>query len=166
MAFAIGALFIIITEAVTIMIGMSTIAHYYENDPIIAERISRSDEITPLLVNDQFSQIPGFTGIFLIATCSATLSSFSTFLSSSATVILPLVKKCMTIEDDVKCSKVLIVIIGLGTYFFAVGSSQLPNTLMGMLAAITMNIARVFLYNTIAYFKLRTLEKIKVLRHV
>ena len=87
---------------------------------------------------DHFSDINGFTGIFLIATCSATLSSFSTFLSSSATVILPLVKKCRPIEDDVKCSKILIVIVGLATFAFAVGSNQLSNTLMGMLAAITV----------------------------
>lgn len=87
---------------------------------------------------DHFSEINGFTGIFLIATCSATLSSFSTFLSSSATVILPLVKKCRHVEDDVKCSKVLIVIVGLATFAFAVGSNQLSNTLMGMLAAITV----------------------------
>ena len=41
LAFALGALFIIITEAVTIIIGMSTVAHYYDNDPIIGGRINR-----------------------------------------------------------------------------------------------------------------------------
>ena len=40
--------------------------------------------------------------------------------------------------------QVLIVLVGVGTYAFAVGSSKLPNTLMGMLAAITMNIGAPF----------------------
>ena len=80
------------------------------------------------MLTDHFTMLPGFMGVFLIATYSATLSSFSTFLSSTATVLLPLVKKTRYAHvEDVKMSKILIVIIGIATFGLAVAMRKVSN---------------------------------------
>ena len=87
------------------------------------------------MLTDHFTMLPGFMGVFLIATYSATLSSFSTFLSSTATVLLPLVKKTRYAHvEDVKMSKILIVIIGIATFGLAVAMRKVSNILRFELA--------------------------------
>ena len=83
------------------------------------------------MLTDHFTMLPGFMGVFLIATYSATLSSFSTFLSSTATVLLPLVKKTRYAHvEDVKMSKILIVIIGIATFGLAVAMRSVSKIIL------------------------------------
>ena len=84
-AVAYGTTLIIVTILTSVFIGIATLAFYYENDPLCTGQICRPDQIVPKLVADLFTSIPGFTGLFIVAVYSATLSSFSAFLSGAGT---------------------------------------------------------------------------------
>ena len=61
-AFAVGTLFIVITEGITVFVGMAAIAFYFGVDPIQLGVINRPEQITPLMLTDHFTMLPGLNG--------------------------------------------------------------------------------------------------------
>ncbi|XP_072339870.1 sodium/iodide cotransporter-like [Scyliorhinus torazame] len=73
--------------------GLVMYAVYETCDPIKMNRVSTSDQLTPLLVVDLFDQMPGFPGLFVASAYSGTLSTISSGISAMAAV---------TVEDFLK----------------------------------------------------------------
>ncbi|KAI0234204.1 Sodium-coupled monocarboxylate transporter 1 [Lamellibrachia satsuma] len=78
-------------------IGMSTLftltglvlfATYHKCDPFLAGRITKLDQMMPLLVSDMLADLPGFTGLFLACLCCASLSTTSSGQNSLAATFL------------------------------------------------------------------------------
>jgi Na+/proline symporter len=90
--------------------------------------------------------IPGFTGIFIVAIYSATLSSFSAFLSATGIVFLPVIEKRIYIPDDKKilASRMIMVIFGILTVALSIGMSKMQDTIIGILFMTTMNLGAPF----------------------
>ncbi|GCC35706.1 hypothetical protein chiPu_0014194 [Chiloscyllium punctatum] len=95
----------------------------YENcDPIKANRVNSTDELTPLLVMELFHQMPGFPGLFVAGAYSGTLSTISSGISSMAAVcvedfIKPIWKPWGELSNRKKIltSKLLAMTFGLVT---------------------------------------------------
>lgn len=143
---AYGAVLIVTTIGTSVFIGMATLTHYHGNDPLCLQEISRPDEIVPKLVLDLFSGIPGFTGVFIVAVYSATLSSFSAFLSSSALVFLPVVENVFELSPNlqIRTSRLIIGVVGTLTVILSISMSQMQDTLLGILFMTTTNLGAPF----------------------
>ena len=68
------------------MTGMAALAYFDKRDPVKCGNIAKADQIMPYLAAQVFSDLPGFTGLFISSAYSATLSTLSTGLNSFATV--------------------------------------------------------------------------------
>ncbi|XP_048467035.1 sodium-coupled monocarboxylate transporter 1-like [Rhincodon typus] len=68
--------------------GLVMYAVYENCDPIKANRVSTTDELTPLLVMELFDQMPGFPGLFVASAYSGTLSTISSGISALAAVCI------------------------------------------------------------------------------
>lgn len=80
-----GTIFMIASCCV---IGLITYAKYHDCDPLTTKLVKAKDQLLPLLVMENMSHIPGFSGLFIAGVFSASLSSLSTALNSAAAVIL------------------------------------------------------------------------------
>ncbi|XP_059509593.1 sodium-coupled monocarboxylate transporter 2-like isoform X2 [Stegostoma tigrinum] len=68
--------------------GLVMYAVYENCDPIKANRVSTTDELTPLLVMELFDQMPGFPGLFVASAYSGTLSTISSGINALAAVCI------------------------------------------------------------------------------
>ncbi|XP_052257555.1 sodium-coupled monocarboxylate transporter 1-like [Dreissena polymorpha] len=68
--------------------GLVAYAYFSQKgcDPIASKQISNPNQIIPYLVADLFAGVPGITGLYLSALCSASLSTISSLLSSISAV--------------------------------------------------------------------------------
>ncbi|KAH3819798.1 hypothetical protein DPMN_121542 [Dreissena polymorpha] len=68
--------------------GLVAYAYFSQKgcDPIASQQISNPNQIIPYLVTDLFAGVPGITGLYLSALCSASLSTISSLLSSISAV--------------------------------------------------------------------------------
>lgn len=77
----------------TSLSGLAIYASYKDCDPLKEGRISSSDQLMPIFVVDNFSHLPGLSGLFVAGIFSASLSTVSAAVNSLAAV---------TMEDYVK----------------------------------------------------------------
>ncbi|XP_038633840.1 uncharacterized protein LOC119953541 [Scyliorhinus canicula] len=77
---------VIVLFTVSCLSGLVMYAVYETCDPIKMNRVSTSDQLTPLLVVDLFDQMPGFPGLFVASAYSGTLSTISSGISAMAAV--------------------------------------------------------------------------------
>lgn len=68
--------------------GMILYAKYFDCDPLTTKLVTAKDQLLPLEVMENLSNIPGFAGLFIAGIFSASLSSLSTALNSAAAVVL------------------------------------------------------------------------------
>lgn len=73
--------------------GLAIYYNYRTCDPFLQKRISNRDQLMPIFVLDELSQIPGISGLFVSGIFSACLSTVSSAVNSLAAV---------TIEDYIK----------------------------------------------------------------
>ncbi|XP_052237796.1 sodium-coupled monocarboxylate transporter 1-like [Dreissena polymorpha] len=121
-------------------------------DPIASKQISNPNQIIPYLVRDLFASVPGITGLYLSALCSASLSTISSLLSSISAVtsedfIRPRLKKASE-KKLTQLSKLIVVMAGVVSIGIAILISQVKGP-MGqisgsILGAVNAPIAVVF----------------------
>ena len=94
------------------------------------------------IISTFFRNTHGFQGLFLVAIFSATLSSFSSFLSGSALVMLPTFKKLFVSKNfsDVSICRIIMLFTGILTCSLSIGMSTNPGTLLGILFMTTTNL--------------------------
>lgn len=68
--------------------GMILYAKYSDCDPLTTKLVTAKDQLLPLHVMENLSDVPGFAGLFIAGIFSASLSSLSTALNSAAAVVL------------------------------------------------------------------------------
>ncbi|XP_072339869.1 sodium-coupled monocarboxylate transporter 1-like isoform X3 [Scyliorhinus torazame] len=114
--------------------GLVMYAVYETCDPIKMNRVSTSDQLTPLLVVDLFDQMPGFSGLFVASAYSGTLSTISSGISAMAAVTVedflkPIWKPWTQLSSRKKTlvSKLLAMTFGLTTIGLAGVSSLLER---------------------------------------
>lgn len=73
--------------------GLAMFSKYADCDPILAGRVSTTDQIMPLYVLDALGHLPGLPGLFIAGIFSGSLSTVSGALNSLAAV---------TVEDYIK----------------------------------------------------------------
>ncbi|XP_072415007.1 sodium-coupled monocarboxylate transporter 1-like isoform X1 [Chiloscyllium punctatum] len=113
---------ICILFTISCLCGLVMYAVYENCDPIKANRVNSTDELTPLLVMELFHQMPGFPGLFVAGAYSGTLSTISSGISSMAAVcvedfIKPIWKPWGELSNRKKIltSKLLAMTFGLVT---------------------------------------------------
>ncbi|KAF5294916.1 hypothetical protein FQR65_LT10628 [Abscondita terminalis] len=107
---------ILITNTVTVLMGLLVYTHYSGCDPVTTQRILRYDQILPYFVLDIAKTLPGLPGLFIAGIFSGALSSLSTFLNSLSGVIyadflLPFA--CIKNKNKDTVLKAIIVVTGL-----------------------------------------------------
>uniref|UniRef100_A0A1L8DES3 Putative sodium/solute symporter n=1 Tax=Nyssomyia neivai TaxID=330878 RepID=A0A1L8DES3_9DIPT len=120
---------IIILFSLAWIVGMGVFSSYVDCDPLAAGYIKKMDEILPFFVEDKFSYIPGFMGLFMATIFNGALSLSVSNINSIATVtwedfLSPLPHfKGLTEKQEVNTIKFLgcvysIIVMGVG---FGVG---------------------------------------------
>lgn len=84
---------LVLLSCTTSFSGIVIYYYYRKCDPLLAKRITNSDQIMPIYIVDVLSHIPGISGLFVAGIFSASLSTVSSCLNSLAAV---------TFEDYVK----------------------------------------------------------------
>ncbi|KAH3751715.1 hypothetical protein DPMN_186284 [Dreissena polymorpha] len=99
--------------------GLVAYAYFSQKgcDPIASKQISNPNQIIPYLVRDLFAGVPGITGLYLSALCSASLSTISSLLSSISAVtpedfILQRLKDASK-KKLTQLSKLIVVLVGV-----------------------------------------------------
>ncbi|CAG5102169.1 Oidioi.mRNA.OKI2018_I69.chr1.g174.t1.cds [Oikopleura dioica] len=139
-AMAIGGFCISLFLMMAVFIGVATLA-FYDGRDALCEIPIRPDQIVPTLIIDMFRNTHGFQGLFLVAIFSATLSSFSSFLSGASLVMLPSVKSIFgTKYTDVTYCRIIMLFTGILTCLLSISMSFNPGTLLGILFMTTTNL--------------------------
>ncbi|KAH3892684.1 hypothetical protein DPMN_016809 [Dreissena polymorpha] len=132
----------VILQILVMCEGLVAYAYFSQKgcDPIALQHISNPNQIIPYLVTDLFAGVPGITGLFLAALCSASLSTISSLLSSISAVtsedfIRPRFKKASE-QSLTQFSKVSVVLAGVVCIGIAIMISQvqwvrLPTAYLG-----------------------------------
>ncbi|XP_038633886.1 sodium-coupled monocarboxylate transporter 1-like [Scyliorhinus canicula] len=128
---------VIVLFTVSCLSGLVMYAVYETCDPIKMNRVSTSDQLTPLLVVDLFDQMPGFPGLFVASAYSGTLSTISSGISAMAAVAVedflkPIWKPWAQLSSRKKTlvSKLLAMTFGLTTIGLAGVSSLLGRNVV------------------------------------
>ncbi|XP_065336414.1 sodium-coupled monocarboxylate transporter 1-like [Cloeon dipterum] len=77
-----------LTLLLSVANGLLVYASYSGCDPVLSQRVSKPDQLLPLLVMDVAGHIPGFVGLFVAGVFSAALSSMSTSLNSLSGILV------------------------------------------------------------------------------
>ncbi|CAB3364431.1 Hypothetical predicted protein [Cloeon dipterum] len=77
-----------VTLLLSVANGLLVYASYSGCDPVLSQRVSKPDQLLPLLVMDVAGHIPGFVGLFVAGVFSAALSSMSTSLNSLSGILV------------------------------------------------------------------------------
>lgn len=129
----------------TLLNGVIIFAYYHTCDPVSDGRITRNDQLFPLLIVDLLGNLPGLPGLLLACLFSAALSSISSGLNAMSAVLIEdfvkrYVKTPLSENKQVFLSKVFILVIGAFIFGFASIISQLSglmhqlmHTLVGVL---------------------------------
>lgn len=116
-AFSIPAF--VILQMFVMLEGLVAYAYFANKgcDPLASGQISNPNQIISFAVMDMFHDLPGVTGLFLAALCSASLSTISSLLSSvSAIVSEDVIRTRWRDISDVKLtniSKLIVVLCGV-----------------------------------------------------
>uniref|UniRef100_A0A4W3HX75 Sodium-coupled monocarboxylate transporter 1-like n=1 Tax=Callorhinchus milii TaxID=7868 RepID=A0A4W3HX75_CALMI len=127
-----------VTTTCAVLTGLSMYSIYSQCDPLTANLVRTSDQLTPYLVMDILGGYPGVPGLFVAAAYSGTLSTVSSSINALAAV---------TVEDFIKpninlseeklswISKGLSLMYGL----ICIGMAALSSLMGGVLqAALTI----------------------------
>ncbi|CAF1421016.1 unnamed protein product [Adineta ricciae] len=123
-------------------VGCLLYAKYSQCDPIRSKKISRPDQMYPLFVIETLGRFPGLTGLFIACILSATLSTFSSGVNSTATVVLEDIykrltkKELITNDRQVLLSKILSVCIGSLTVLMAFLVSFMQSNIITIIIQI------------------------------
>uniref|UniRef100_A0A4W3HX80 Sodium-coupled monocarboxylate transporter 1-like n=1 Tax=Callorhinchus milii TaxID=7868 RepID=A0A4W3HX80_CALMI len=82
-----------VTTTCAVLTGLSMYSIYSQCDPLTANLVRTSDQLTPYLVMDILGGYPGVPGLFVAAAYSGTLSTVSSSINALAAV---------TVEDFIK----------------------------------------------------------------
>nr|AKN21418.1 slc5a-3 [Schmidtea mediterranea] len=127
---------------VVILCGFVIFNIFYGCDPLLSGKIKKSDELVPYYVSKYLLQYPGVGGIFVAGIFSGGLSTMSSGLNSLAAVTLNdiIMLKYTKITDKTasRVSKVLVVVYGVLTLFFAYISSLTSKILEAALGLFGM----------------------------
>lgn len=109
----------VILQILVMLEGLVAYAYFTAKgcDPLASGQISNPNQIISFAVMDMFQNVPGVTGLFLAALCSASLSTISSLLSSvSAIVSEDVIRVKWEKISDVnitKASKLIVVLCGV-----------------------------------------------------
>ncbi|XP_041377148.1 sodium-coupled monocarboxylate transporter 1-like [Gigantopelta aegis] len=129
----------IMTTTLLTALGLVAYANYKDCDPLRSGRITRLDQLVPLLVMDTLGMAPGLPGLFVACVFSAALSTVSSGTNALALVhlediIKPIFKMArgtsMTERYSTITSKVLALFFGVLTIGLAFLSSILGRTIL------------------------------------
>ncbi|KAH3788942.1 hypothetical protein DPMN_167106 [Dreissena polymorpha] len=116
--------------------GLVAYAYFSQKgcDPVASKQISNPNQIMPYLVRDLFASVPGITGLFLSALCSASLSTISSLLSSisavtSEDIIRPRLKEASE-KKLTQLSKLIVVMAGVVCIGIAILISQVKGPMV------------------------------------
>ncbi|XP_043571030.1 sodium-coupled monocarboxylate transporter 1-like [Chiloscyllium plagiosum] len=125
------------------MCGLIMYAVYETCDPMEAKRISNSNQLTPLLVLDILSHVPGVPGLFIASAFSGTLSTISSGINAMTAVfvediIKPNWRSWNYLSDDRRTmiSKFLAMTFGGLTMLLAGLTSILGENVMQLIRSI------------------------------
>ncbi|XP_048467037.1 sodium-coupled monocarboxylate transporter 1-like [Rhincodon typus] len=125
------------------MCGLIMYAVYETCDPVKAKRISNSNQLTPLLVLDILSHMPGIPGLFIASAFSGTLSTISSGINAMTAVfvediIKPNWRSWDYLSDDRRAliSKFLAMTFGGLTMLVAGLTSLLDENVMQLIRSI------------------------------
>uniref|UniRef100_UPI00398E3FB4 sodium-coupled monocarboxylate transporter 1-like n=1 Tax=Pristiophorus japonicus TaxID=55135 RepID=UPI00398E3FB4 len=123
--------------------GLVMYAVYETCDPMETNRISNTNQMTPLLVLDLLSHIPGVSGLFIASAFSGTLSTTSSGINSLAAVFVedflkPNWKPWNHFSDRKKTliSKLLAMIFGLSIVGMAALTSLFEENVMELARSV------------------------------
>ncbi|XP_067859972.1 sodium-coupled monocarboxylate transporter 1-like isoform X1 [Heptranchias perlo] len=136
----IGMLLVTITAC---LCGLVMYAVYETCDPMEANRISNTNQMTPLLVLELLSHVPGVSGLFIACAFSGTLSTVSSGINAIAAVFVEDIikenwKSWKHFSDGKKTliSKLLAMIFGLLTVGLAALTSLLEENVMQLARSV------------------------------
>ncbi|XP_070557194.1 sodium-coupled monocarboxylate transporter 1-like [Ptychodera flava] len=135
--------------------GVVMYATYAKCDPLGAGFVEVADQRMAYFIADKFARLPGFSGLFLSAICSAALSTLSSGLHSlSAVTLEDLIKKstCASAMTDKKAtmiSKGLCIMYGLVALALVLVVSQ-----MGLILQLALSLGNLILAPVFAMFTL------------
>ncbi|XP_067914628.1 sodium-coupled monocarboxylate transporter 1-like isoform X2 [Heterodontus francisci] len=125
------------------MCGLVMYAVYENCDPMEANRVSNNNQMTPLLVLEILSYVPGVPGLFVASAFSGTLSTISSGINAIAAVfvediIKPNWKSWENSSDGKKTliSKLLAMIFGLSTMVLAALTSLFQENVLQLTRSI------------------------------
>lgn len=87
-ALKINIIGVIIMISICTLCGLLIHATYFDCDPLTTKLAKAKDQVLPLMVMEILHDVPGLSGLFIAGVFSASLSTLSTALNSSAAVIL------------------------------------------------------------------------------
>ncbi|XP_078082198.1 sodium-coupled monocarboxylate transporter 1-like [Mustelus asterias] len=125
------------------MCGLVMYAIYETCDPMEANRISNSNQMTPLLVLDILAHIPGAPGLFIASAFSGTLSTISSGINAATAVVVediikPKWKSWEYFSDSKRTliTKFLAMTFGISTMGFAGLTSLLEENVMQLIRSV------------------------------
>ncbi|KAH3770822.1 hypothetical protein DPMN_172118 [Dreissena polymorpha] len=132
----------VIVQILIMCEGLVAYAYFSQKgcDPIASKQISNPNQIIPYLVKDLFFDVPGISGLYLAALCSASLSTISSLLGSisaitSEDLIRPRLKEASE-KKLTQLSKLSVVLAGV----VCIGIAILISHVKGPLFQITGSI--------------------------
>jgi SSS family transporter len=132
----------VILQLLVMFEGLVAYAYYVQKgcDPLASGQISNPNQIISFVVMDMFETIPGITGLFLAALCSASLSTISSLLSSVSAIVAEDVirQKWKTISEInlTKASKLMVLLCG----FVCIGVGLIISNVKGPMTQISSSI--------------------------
>lgn len=125
--------------------GVVIFAYYHTCDPVTNGRISKNDQLFPLLITDLLGKLPGLPGLLLACLFSASLSSLSSGLNAmSAVLIEDFIKRCrrITISENMQVIVSKMFVLLIGTLIF--GLAALISQLGGLMHQLLHTLAGIF----------------------
>ncbi|XP_063917033.1 sodium-coupled monocarboxylate transporter 2-like [Zophobas morio] len=102
----------------SIFIGLVAYSKYKDCDPLTSHLISKHDQLFPYLVTEIGGNLPGVSGLFIAAICSAALSSMSSNLNALSgvlykDVVCEFLKKTPSEKKATNILKLMVLVIGV-----------------------------------------------------
>ncbi|WAR13749.1 SC5A8-like protein [Mya arenaria] len=156
----------VIMQALVMFEGLVAYAYFSNKrcDPLASGAISNPNQIVPYLVMDLFQDVPGITGLFLAALCSASLSTISSLLSGvSAVASEDIVRPRLKHKSEkylTNISRLIVVLtgavcIGVGILFSYVEGAPMGQIADSILGAVDGPVSAVFYLSIFCKFTTR-----------
>ncbi|KAK2185126.1 hypothetical protein NP493_246g03057 [Ridgeia piscesae] len=126
--------------------GLVLFATYHKCDPFLAGRITKRDQMMPLLVVETLGHLPGFSGLFMACLCSAAISSTSSCQNSLAATFLsdiarPIYRRCtgrhLGTKRSTRVAELTAAAVGIVNVLMAFVIIQWKGTLFHLTIQIT-----------------------------